>query len=590
MPDTAPSSAQAKRESLRPGAVIGGRFEVVDVHSKHPMGELWRANDQGTGQPIGLFVVAPGTLNAAARAPLVEACKNAAGLKHRSLTRTFGVGKTPGGRLFIAQEWTDGQTLSAKIKKRAADNDPFTLRGVYNVLGHLCKALEHAHHSTHHGAIRPSVVWLSDSGRVRLSDLGLGRALADNVGTVGFTEEEAAYLSPEVKGGRGATPQSDIFGLGAILYSMLTGRSPTQEFVAPSKVHPEADHAIDQILLKCLEVDPARRYPSAQAVREAMVEAVGSAPSESPPKMGDSIDVVLSFSIPPPEPKTTLEQQLANLAQGDKPRWLVTHDGSDHGPYSALELVEHISAGAYGPQDPALDMDSRERKPLEQWAPFEDFVKAQQWQASVDAEQRERDRAARAERTSGVAKSTVALAIMGAVLISVGLWAVNRKAGEEVTRNDDVTDLYKAGNIEIVGEADVLPARGRSGRTRRGGKAGGAPAHAGSYEAAMNRAVDLGDVTGNGDESTLSGGQVASTINKHVGKIHRRCVVQERSRGGTLGSVTVDLAIAGNGSVLGSSVREGSPEFRACAAGVVRAIRFPTFGAARMGARYKFTP
>lgn len=105
----------------------------------------------------------------------------------------------------------------------------------------------------------------------------------------------------------------------------------------------------------------------------------------------------------------------------------------------------------------------------------------------------------------------------------------------------------------------------------------------------MNDVVNMGDVTsGGGSESRLSPAQVAGVMNGHINSFFG-CVSSELRGGRTVGRVRIDMAIAGNGSVIGSSVRAGSPEFQRCVSGRVAAIRFPSFGAPRMGASFSFS-
>lgn len=97
----------------------------------------------------------------------------------------------------------------------------------------------------------------------------------------------------------------------------------------------------------------------------------------------------------------------------------------------------------------------------------------------------------------------------------------------------------------------------------------------------MMQAVDIGNATGGG-EATLSAGTVAGVMNKHLNQLHGACVR------GSVGSVKIDIAIAGNGSVMGVSVNGGDPALQRCVADQVRRIHFPGFSAPRMGARYSF--
>jgi hypothetical protein len=102
-----------------------------------------------------------------------------------------------------------------------------------------------------------------------------------------------------------------------------------------------------------------------------------------------------------------------------------------------------------------------------------------------------------------------------------------------------------------------------------------------SYEDAMMVAIDIGSAA-SGGEQQLNAGTVAGVMNKNLNRIFDSCVK------GSVGKVTVDIAIAGSGQVMGVSVRAGDAGFQRCVADQVRRVRFPAFSAPRMGARYSF--
>ncbi len=103
----------------------------------------------------------------------------------------------------------------------------------------------------------------------------------------------------------------------------------------------------------------------------------------------------------------------------------------------------------------------------------------------------------------------------------------------------------------------------------------------------MSEVVDIGSASGGGGEGRLTPSTVAGVMNGRINSFFP-CVGTELRSGGSLGRVRIDLAIAGSGSVLGSSVRAGSPAFQSCVQRVVGGIRFPSFGAPRMGASFSF--
>ncbi|MEY4515100.1 MAG: hypothetical protein RLZZ450_7222, partial [Pseudomonadota bacterium] len=119
----------------------------------------------------------------------------------------------------------------------------------------------------------------------------------------------------------------------------------------------------------------------------------------------------------------------------------------------------------------------------------------------------------------------------------------------------------------------------RAGGARAGG--GGGAGGGLSYEDAMMQAVDLGSATGGGEQQ-LSASTVAGVMNQHLNQLYGACVR------GNPGKVRIDLALAGSGQVLGVSVDGGNGPLQRCVADQVRRIKFPSFSAPRMGARYSF--
>ena len=101
--------------------------------------------------------------------------------------------------------------------------------------------------------------------------------------------------------------------------------------------------------------------------------------------------------------------------------------------------------------------------------------------------------------------------------------------------------------------------------------------------------MEIGDASQSGGEGRLTGGQVAGVMNRNLNRFYSNCVIPEVKSGGKPGTVKVDLAIAGTGSVMGATVYGGSASFQGCMGNQIKTVRFPTFGAPRMGARYTFT-
>jgi serine/threonine protein kinase len=590
--------------------VGGGRFEVIDQIDEDPQAVVWSAKDQQTKRAILVRVIRPELVSSEVAPEFREACRTAATLSHRNIARVFGVGRTPKGEHFIAGEWIDGTRLSDFIEERDREGDPISLRGIYNVIAHLCSALSYAHEKGPHGTLRPSIVWVTRGGRVKVRDFGVGQVLLGAAGSDTFKSTDHACLAPEVKRGEPATPQSDVFGIGAILYELLTTRSPGSDFVAPSHVRDDIPPEMDGILFQCLAPDPKDRFDAPESVRNALLPFVTEANSLPPPAdAGASVDIDLGSVLPPPDleiamfslapqaplappppPKRGLMSMINQLSADTKQRWMVAQDKMDHGPFNARELIERLNVGGFSGDDQTFNTDTGERKPLREWPEFREFILQREHQDTTAAEQAARMNAHRSEKRSSAMKWLIAASLIGLVVISVGGFLLSRSSDIREAASTELGDLFKLGKI-TTGEAGLLPDRPVKRRKRGSGAAPVAKRGGGffSYDEAMSQAIEIGDASQGGGEGRLTGGQVASVMNRNLNRFYGKCVVPEVKSGGKPGNVKVDLAIAGNGSVMGTTVHGGSAGFQGCMGQQIKSVRFPTFGAPRMGARYSFT-
>ncbi len=627
------------KNAIPPGQVVGGRFQVEETVSEDALGLVLRARDQKTKRAIALRLLAPTLVsNDAAQKSVKAECRGAAGLTHRSIVGTYGVGSAAGTQ-FVACEWVDGAPLSVLVQKREDEGKKLSLRGAYNVVAHVVKALEKAHPTTCHGGLRPSIVWVTSAGRVKVGDFGVAKAIVSTVGARALGEAEQACLAPEVKAGQPPDKRSDIFGLGAILYTMLTGKSPADGFTPPSQAHPDASEAIDQVLLKCLAGDPAQRYATPGEVRDALGPLVADAPEVAPeldfsididfavdedaltiaqpskrkvappspgqPKVGARVSIHEEFrpsmagADGPPAPRLSMPQAgpaevdlkdlLAKITENDAPRWMVVKDKLDHGPFSGRELVQMILKGEVLENHGLLNMDTGERKPVKGFPEFTEFLEQFKVTKRQQDEAAALQRSEKVETASNVGKLLIGGGVLAVLLLGVGIFLLTREAADdEVTGDVELANLYESGDIQIEGSAGILPMphghRGMGMRSGMGGGGGGSL----SYEDAMNEAVNLGDATMGGSERQLTSADVAGVMNRNINRLFS-CVGQELRGGGSLHQVQIDLAILGSGRVQGASVRQGSPAFKQCIAGRVRGIQFPSFPAPRMGARYSFS-
>lgn len=602
--------------------LVGGRFRVERPARHDGLSAILFARDEKTRKPIAIRVLSadfagdPRVFEA-----VREEIKSAAKLKHRSLVATYGVGTHGTDAHFIACEWVQGTALSEFIRRRTDAGKPLSVRGVYNVVAHVCKAIAAVHEGgAFHGALRPSVVWISKSGRVKVGDLGLGSALVTTGKWNVLPADEQAFLAPEVRAGQAPGPQSDVWGVGALLYVLLTGRPPLDDRALPSAVHPNATTELDDIVRRCLSPAPSERYPTVNAIADALMPLVASAPepTESDFDVDIEVDVDIAMSIipsapapkasnplafaagaappAPPEPKSAgvdFSDLMAQLTKDDAARWMAVKGGLDHGPFTMRELVKLIVEGEILESHLLFNMDTGERKSLKEYPEFGEFIQQYRIRKSEKDHAVALQRSEKVEKRSNVAKFMILAGILGAVAIGVTGYILTRQAAERrAARGDeDLAALFESGQVKISGTADILKAPRGGGR--RGGKPGASggpgPASGGgftSYDDAMNQAMEL-NLNQAGGERQLSSEDVAGVMNRKLNSLFG-CVGQELRGGSQLGTVRIDIAIMGSGQVMGASVNVGSPAFKQCISAKMRQIQFPSFPAPRMGARYSF--
>lgn len=599
--------------------MVGERFVVEAVVAQSAFGTRMRCRDQITGHPVALKVLPTGwTSTPEVVSRLRTAVQGASQLQQDNVLRTYGLGTLntgAGGQSgYIATEWMDGTTLADALAQHAGTGRPMSLRGAFNVIGHVSRALGAAADAgVCHGAVRPSVVMLGADGRVKVDGFGLDRALVEGVGAAALGRAEQGFLAPEVKAGYPPGVGSDVFGLGGLLYAMLTGRTAADAFVRPSEVHPEATASIDRILLKCLAAAPEERFEHPIQVKDALVSAATASPpgqmADDEPTKDVELDVELG-TIPPPPPRgmpgpgprvggaaqppmaspaaaaeVDLSARLASVTQNDSARWMVSKDDLDHGPFSGRELVQLIVKGEVLGRHGLLNMDSGQRCSVAESPDFDAFVLQYELKTKQEDDARALVRSARREKTSRFVKVSVLVGLLAVATVGAALFVLSREASDEGPRaTATLDDLYRAGEIDIEGTAGVLPdPPARSSRRQRRRGRGSM-----SYEDAMSRVVDLGSAKGSGSQRRLSTSQVAATMNRRIRSL-MPCVAGEHRGGRRVGSVRIDMAIAGSGEVLGASVRNGSASFQNCIAARVRRIRFPSFSAPRMGATFSFS-
>ena len=262
-----------------PGQILAERYRIVALLGKGGMGEVYRADDLRLGQPVAMkFLPQAVSQDGAALSRFHREVRLARQVSHPNVCRVFDIGETT-GLPFLTMEYVDGEDLASLLRRIGR----LPQDKAVEISRQLCAGLAAAHEAgVLHRDLKPANVMLDKRGKVRITDFGLA-GLA-NIGDDQIGAGTPAYMAPEQLSGKPATPSSDIYALGLVLYEVFTGKrvfeaatlaelirlhqstTPTN----PSKLVEGLDPLIERVILRCLEAEPHGRPSSALQVAAAL--------------------------------------------------------------------------------------------------------------------------------------------------------------------------------------------------------------------------------------------------------------------------------------------------------------------------------
>jgi tetratricopeptide (TPR) repeat protein/predicted Ser/Thr protein kinase len=259
-----------------------GDYELLKEIGRGGQGVVYRARQKSLNRTVALKVIGLGqwATKAHAKRFRLEA-EAAASLDHPCIVPIYEVGEREGS-CYFSMKFIEGAQLDEVAKRK-----PISPRPAAELIAKLARTVHYAHeHGILHRDIKPGNVLIDTQGEPHLTDFGLAR-LAGAESTLTHTMDvigTPGYMAPEQAAGRNQqlTSATDVYGLGAVFYQLLTGHAPfagatTYETVRlvleseprqPRLWNPQIDRDLSTICLKCLEKDPQRRYGSALALAE----------------------------------------------------------------------------------------------------------------------------------------------------------------------------------------------------------------------------------------------------------------------------------------------------------------------------------
>jgi serine/threonine protein kinase len=291
-----------------------GRYRILRELGRGAMGIVYEAHDPVLDRTVALKVIQPaveGEAGVFEERFLTEA-RVAAALQHPGIVVVHDVGRDPAtGVMFIALELLRGRTLAS-----LASEGPLEWRAALGYVAQVARALHHAHlQGIVHRDVKPANVVVLPSGGVKVTDFGIARLenARQRLTTTGEFIGTPLYTAPEQAKTEDVDARADVFSLGSVAYTLLTGRAAFAAPSIPGIVHrvvyeepepvstsvPGLPEEVERVLRRAMAKSPAERYPTAEALAEDVEALLAGRPIAH---LGEEDLVVVESGTPAPAP------------------------------------------------------------------------------------------------------------------------------------------------------------------------------------------------------------------------------------------------------------------------------------------------
>ncbi len=290
IPSPSPASAAPPLLSLSslhglfaPGQLLAGRYRIVSLLGKGGMGEVYRADDLTLGVSVALkFLPASIAVDAVRMDRFRSEVRTTRQISHPNVCRVYDIGEFE-GRPYLSMEYVDGEDLASLLRRIGRLPQDKSVQ----IARQVCAGLAVAHDlGIVHRDLKPANIMLDGRGQARLMDFGVAGYAADLAQKGDITAGTPMYMAPEQLAGQGVTPRSDLYSLGLVLYELFTGKSAWADRASSlaelRRLHgssrptsaralvADLDPAVERVIERCLDPEPANRPSSAIAVAAAL--------------------------------------------------------------------------------------------------------------------------------------------------------------------------------------------------------------------------------------------------------------------------------------------------------------------------------
>jgi hypothetical protein len=381
----------------------------------------------------------------------------------------------------LAPSIPPAMTLRSLLDMRRGEGRRMSVEEAVAVIVPVCLDLQERHARGEVLYVHPSAIAPGPDGIPRIKP---------RLAVVPTHAADKPCLAPELQ--RGLQPGdacASVYSIGAMLYEMVTGHHVGPAMKRPREIDPSLPDALEALIGKAIIGDRAHRPADLAALASAMYHV---APQRSihPPEVSESRldesaqgEVDVRFSMLPPagrspridggdpfgapiidrthvaadrpnrksgdDPRSKLEALKARLESDPRPRYVVSKDMMDHGPFSAVELLQQIASHAFTSDHALRDEISGQQKPIAEWEEFAPFAQQAGLLREKRAEEKAVVRAADADKKSGIAKSIIAISLIVALAGVLAVWFFTRRG----TRNEEIVVARdRTGSVQVNGD------------------------------------------------------------------------------------------------------------------------------------------